>query len=83
MSEKQNTKILIGRKLDELDAYYKNINLPTCTSCNTKDDVIPCVFGRPSSDLLTYASMGRVKLMGCCVSSKEPDGFCKKCNKEV
>lgn len=78
MSGNQNSKIK-----EKFDEHYKNIDLPICTECNSKNDMIPCVFGKPTSDLATYASMGHVKLMGCCVSSKNPKGFCKKCIKEV
>jgi hypothetical protein len=69
---------LTDAKRKELDDYYqkKRDNLPVCSTCNTNNDVIPTVRGKPSPDLLAYAEEGHVKLSGCTQSS---NGWCKKC----
>ncbi len=71
---------LTDAKRTEFDNYYqkKHADLPICPTCNTKDDVIPTVRGKPSSDLLAYAEEGHVKLSGC---TQSYNGWCKKCQK--
>jgi hypothetical protein len=43
---------LTDAKRKELDDYYqkKRDNLPVCSTCNTNNDVIPTVRGKPSPD---------------------------------
>ncbi|CAF3471127.1 unnamed protein product, partial [Rotaria sp. Silwood2] len=67
-------------KRKQLDEYYKKNRdkLPACPTCNTNNDVIPTVRGKPSSDLLLYAEEGNVKLSGC---TQSYNGWCKKCEK--
>ena len=49
--------------------------------------MIPCVFGRPSAQLLEYAQEGHVQLMGCCLEPNEENkvlkAICKKCDSEI
>ena len=67
----------------ELDKYYQTLNY-ICPKCNSKDNVIPCAFGRPSQKLIAYAEAGKVKLMGCCISpDKVVKAFCKSCQNEI
>ena len=39
----------------KLDEYYKK-NLPSCLTCGNNQNVIRCVYGKPSKDLIAYAS---------------------------
>lgn len=75
-----------NKDFKELDIYYKNLGYK-CPKCNNTDNVIPCVFGRPSAQLLEYAQEGHVKLMGCCLEPNEENKFlkaiCKKCDSEI
>lgn len=73
MSEK-----LSDSKRKELDEFYekKRDTLPICPTCQTKNDVIPSVRGKPSHELLLYAEEGYVKLSGCTQGYR---GWCKKC----
>jgi hypothetical protein len=67
-------------KRNEFDEYYKKNRdqLPECTTCKSKNDVIPTVRGRPTRELGLYAAEGNVKLSGCTESYQ---GWCKKCEK--
>jgi len=71
---------LSDAKRQELDDYYKKNRdkLPVCSTCETNNDVIPTVRGKPTSDLLLYANEGNVKLSGC---TQSYNGWCKKCQK--
>jgi len=73
-------KKLSDAKRQELDDYYKKNRdkLPVCPTCETNNDVIQTVRGKPSSDLLLYANEGNVKLSGC---TQSYNGWCKKCQK--
>jgi hypothetical protein len=71
---------------EQLDSYYKSLNYE-CPNCKSKQDAIPCVFGRPSPQLVEYAAAGYAKLLGCC---PEPNGegkylkaYCKKCDLDI
>lgn len=69
---------LSDSKRKELDEYYKKRRdqLPACPRCQTNNDVIPSVRGKPTMDLLLYANEGHVKLSGC---MQGYDGWCKNC----
>ena len=64
-----------------LDEYYKK-NLPNCSKCGNNENVVRCVYGKPSKELAAYASAGNVQLMGCCLPErgKEVRAKCKKCD---
>ncbi|CAF3547092.1 unnamed protein product [Rotaria sordida] len=69
-------------KRKEFDEYYKKNRdkLPACPTCQTNNDVIPTVRGKPSTELLLYAEEGNVKLSGC---TQSYNGWCKKCEKFI
>ena len=78
-------------KFKELDEYYSNKKLP-CPKCGTSKDVIPCVFGRPTTELQEYAQAGHVKLVGCTPlfdkpfdhpDKKQLQAFCAKCDYDI
>lgn len=77
MAEKQQ---LTDAQRERLDSYYRNNRdkLPACPTCQTNQDVIHSVRGKPSTELLLYAQEGHVKLSGC---TKTYQGWCKKCEK--
>lgn len=52
---------------------------PKCKQCDSNSDVIPCVYGKPGSELLKKSKDGLVKLMGCIIREDRKDFFCKKC----
>ena len=69
----------------KLDEYYKK-NLPSCLTCGNNQNVIRCVYGKPSKDLIAYASAGNVQLMGCCMpmeKDKIARAKCKKCDNMI
>jgi hypothetical protein len=67
-------------KRKEFDEYYqKNRDkLSICPTCQTNNNVIPTVRGKPSADLILYANEGYVKLSGC---TQSYNGWCKNCQK--
>ncbi len=71
---------LSDAKRKEFDEYYKKNRdqLPECPQCQSKDDVIPAVCGRPTRELSLYADQGNIKLSGC---TERYQGWCKKCEK--
>ncbi len=73
---------LSDAKRQQLDDYYKKNRdkLPVCSTCETNNDVIPTVRGKPSADLILYADEGHVKLSGC---TESYNGWCKTCQKFV
>jgi hypothetical protein len=81
-----------NKNFEKLDEYYASRKL-TCPNCATNKDVIPCVFGRPTTELQEYAQAGHVKLIGCSPvfdkpfdddpNKKQLEAFCNKCNLEI
>jgi hypothetical protein len=73
---------LSDSKRKELDEHYKKNQdkLPECPTCNSKNDVIPAIRGKPTRDLGLYAAEGNVKLSGC---TEGYGGWCKKCEKFI
>ncbi|CAF0951499.1 unnamed protein product [Adineta ricciae] len=73
---------LSDTKRKEFDDHFKTVRdkLPACPKCKTKADVIPSVQGKPTNDLLLYATEGHVQLSGCC---HRYDGWCKKCEQFI
>ncbi len=71
---------LSDAKRQQLDDYYKKNRdkLPVCSTCETNNDVIPTVRGKPTADLILYADEGHVKLSGC---TENYNGWCKTCQK--
>ena len=49
---------------------------PQCTSCLSKDSVIPIVYGLPGPELMNNAN---VVLGGCIVTDSDPDWKCDNC----
>jgi hypothetical protein len=74
--------VLSDDKRKEFDEYYKKNRdkLPICPTCQTNNDVIPAVRGRPTHQLALYAAEGNVKLSGC---TEGYEGWCKKCEKFI
>ncbi len=75
-----DNKTLSNDRRKEFDEYYKKNReqLPICPTCQSKNDVIPSVCGRPTHELALYAAEGNVKLSGC---TENYQGWCKKCEK--
>jgi hypothetical protein len=72
-----------NNKFEKFDELYKINPVPECPTCKTEENVIHCVYGRPTKELSEYATAGNIVLMGCCVPT--PDGKrakakCKKCD---
>ena len=51
-------------------------NNPQCTSCLSKDSVIPIVYGLPGPELMNKSN---VVLGGCIVTDSDPDWKCDNC----
>ena len=54
---------------------------PTCPAC-TSADVIPIVYGSPSSAAGDEQSAGRLVLGGCVITGVEPRWHCKACGND-
>jgi len=69
---------LSDEKRQEFDEQYKAKReyLPTCSTCQSRNDVVPVVRGRPTHELALYAAEGKIKLSGCTESYQ---GWCNKC----
>ena len=63
----------------KFDAIYNSKTLPICKKCGVNDQVIPCVVGKPSADMLAYAQAGYAELQGCMVKPDRPYAKCKRC----
>ena len=78
--------VMENNKFEELDKTYKNLG-HQCPNCKSSKDVIPCVFGRPSPELASYASAGFAKLIGCSPVFNENKklliAYCKKCDHDI
>ncbi len=48
-----------------------------CPKCDSNEQVIPIVYGRPNKALRDIANQGKVKLGGCMMDQKK--NFCKSC----
>ena len=72
----------IKKRLDEQYASYPR---PVCPDCNSNQNVIPCIYGMPTPELIEYAEAGHARFLGCCIIPDRPmaTGFCKKCDKEL
>ncbi|KAL9641554.1 hypothetical protein ABK040_013475 [Willaertia magna] len=71
----------LEKRNDYLKRYYLNNNeIPQCIKCNSKDFIIPCQRGEPTTTVLKDASEGYVFLTGCCHSAK---GYCVKCRQVI
>jgi hypothetical protein len=53
----------------------------TCPRRRSKN-VIPIMYGYPTSEAGDEAEKGLIKLGGCCVSDDDPQWYCKDCKKE-
>ena len=75
-----------NRNFNELDTHYKSFRYE-CPKCKSKQNVIPCIFGRPSAQLVEYAEAGYAKLLGCCPEPNENNkylkAYCKKCDLDI
>lgn len=49
---------LSDERRKEFDSRYKNQNLPKCPKCNSKENVVPALRGKPTADLAAYAREG-------------------------
>lgn len=67
--------------VEKFDKIYTN--KPECDKCKSRENVIPCAYGKPSQELLEYAQTGRLKLMGCMVPQKRAIAHCKSCNNDL
>ncbi len=83
MADEQEKLQAIIKKFNE--QFYKD-KQPECLQCKTSENVIPCVFGRPTKELSLYAQEGYVALMGCCIltdDGKQLRAKCKKCKTNI
>ena len=80
MAENKVNPKELKRVLDHFKTRYNANTLPICESCGTNDQVIPCVVGKPSNDMLIYAQAGYAELKGCMRRPDMPNARCKKCN---
>ncbi len=53
-----------------------------CPGCGTTTNVVPIVYGMPSSELFEAAERGELQLAGCLVGGPDPPKFCKACRLE-
>jgi hypothetical protein len=49
-----------------------------CPKCGSHD-VVPIVYGYPSSEMEREADKGLIELGGCCVLNDDPQKYCKAC----
>jgi hypothetical protein len=52
-----------------------------CPKCGSQD-VIYIVYGYPLPSTTKKAERGEIFLGGCCITSNNPQWYCKKCGKE-
>lgn len=52
-----------------------------CPKCGSAD-VVPILYGYPTSKLFEDAEKGKVALGGCCVSGDDPQMLCRACGEE-
>ena len=45
-------------------------------------NVMPIIYGYPSSDMIERYEKGLIKLGGCVVSEESPQWYCKDCDRE-
>ena len=53
-------------------------HVKACPVCHKTDQVIPILYGYPSWQLGQESKKGIVRLGGCCVSSENPEWYCKR-----
>lgn len=53
-----------------------------CPACGSRD-LVPIVYGLPSTDLMAEARAGRFELGGCLVASWSPDHRCRACGEGI
>ncbi|KAL9642922.1 hypothetical protein ABK040_010616 [Willaertia magna] len=72
----------MNKRNEYLKTYYldKNIEIPTCPKCHSKDFIIPCSRGKPVAQKLQDSKDNYVKLTGCCRSA---EGYCVKCKELI
>lgn len=52
-----------------------------CPKCKSKN-IIEISYGYPTKEGMVLEEQGKIKLGGCCVSSKNPTHYCEDCKKE-
>ena len=53
-----------------------------CPICSKTDMVIPIIYGEPTSESMSKAEDGKIRLAGCLVSTCDPNWYCKRDKKE-
>jgi hypothetical protein len=53
----------------------------TCPQCGSKN-VIPIMYGYPSSEAGEKEVKGAIRLGGCCITDDDLQWYCKDCKKE-
>ncbi len=56
----------------------KSKHTKLCPVCRKTDQVIPIIYGSPSFELWQESKKGTVRLGGCCISSENPEWYCKR-----
>lgn len=51
---------------------YENQSKVICPKCQTNEFSIPVIYGKPGKEMIRLAEEGKVKLMGCCLSTIMP-----------
>ena len=57
------------------------MNKKTCPFCMSIN-VMPIIYGYPSSDMIERYEKGLIKLGGCVVREGSPQWYCKDCDRE-
>lgn len=72
------------KDFSEFDKYYQNLDIE-CINCNSKENVIKCIYGMPTMKLYNYSKTGKVKLMGCGIEPghKFIKAYCNKCDLNI
>ncbi len=52
---------------------------PLCPNCNSTDDVVVILYGRPTPEMLQKADEEKIALGGSVKNDNSPDWVCKKC----
>ena len=60
--------------------YIKSRNV--CPVCSKTDEVIPIIYGEPTTESLKQAENGNAKIAGCLISNCDPNWYCKRDKKE-
>ena len=70
----------VARVLEIFKNRYNAATLPICSSCGTNDQVIPCLTGEATNDMLVYAQAGYAELNEGVEQAGQPYFKCKSCD---